>query len=72
MCRFCNPHTRHCNCKVDSHGRDITCRKCTLYQTETDYLNSMAKAKARFESLPKEKQYYYIQVYYAGINPYKD
>jgi len=72
MCRFCNPQTRLCTCKIDSHGRDIICKLCTLYQTESDYLESLAKAKARFQSLSKEKQFYYIQLYYAGINPYKD
>lgn len=72
MCRFCNPQTRKCTCKADSHGCEITCKICTLYQTETDYLKSFAKAKARFLSLPKETQFYYIQTYYGGINPYKE
>ena len=72
MCRFCDPQTRYCTCKADSHGRAILCRQCTFYQTETDYAKLFAKAKARFNSLPKETQFYYIQIYHGGINPYKE
>lgn len=70
MCRFEKDGT--CTCKVDSHGRDIKCKKCTLYQTESDQIKSLAKAKARFETLSKEKQFWIIQTYYGGINPYND